>query len=738
MIASILAILTIGLIILVVRLGATAIARDYNTKLWADKHAPKNKIIHEQQQEAMKQQDALCESELKHRTFFEVSGDALSILNEKRFIDCNKATLKLFGYESKKDFCDTSPDMVSPEFQSDGQRSSFLAQQQLAEAVNIGWNRFEWLHQRKDGTVFPAEVMLSSFEISGKTIIQAVVRDITKQKEKEKEAQRASEELEKILNSIPVGIAIIGKDKRIRKVNKAARHMTEYHSEEELIGHICHKAFCPAKAGQCPVLDFGKTVDESEKTLITKAGEVVPILKTVTPITLQGEEYLLESFVDITAQKQTEKEIKNGAIELEKTNRALEEYITMADSATRAKGEFLANMSHEIRTPMTAILGFADLLRERFNQQKNTLPECEDCSYGASNIEYINTIFANGQYLLRIINDILDLSKIEAEKIDIERTACSPSVVLDDIKSLMEVRAKAKKLPIEIEYIGSLPEVVLCDSTRIRQILINLLSNSIKFTETGSVRLVSQLIYDENKTPLLRFDVIDTGIGMSKEQIKKIFRPFEQADSSTSRKFGGTGLGLAISKRLASLLGGDLVLTESQPGKGSTFTLTTAVELPDPSEIVEVPTKTGPIHKPTIIHFAEQAQLNCRVLLAEDGLDNQRLISVILKKANAEVIIADNGLLAFEMAIQAEKDGTPFDVILMDMQMPVMDGYTATQKLRDVDYRGPIIALTAHAMAGDCEKCKEAGCDAYLAKPIDKGAFLALVARYASNNLQSI
>lgn len=744
MAVSILAILAIGLIVLIMRLGITSIARRCTKEeCWFDDKTPQREMSSMKNSDTNHNQNAIAqnalrESELKYRTFFEVSGDALSILNEERFIDCNEATLKLFGYETKEEFCKMSPDMVSPKFQSDGQLSSVAANQRITEALEVGWDRFEWLHQHKDGTIFPAEVMLNSFEVNGKMIIQAVVRDITEQKQKEAEAKRASEELEKILNSIPMGIAIIGKDKKIRKVNEAARRMTKYKTEEELIGHICHKAFCPTKEGQCPVLDFGKTVDESEKTLVTKAGEVMPILKTVTPITLQGDEYLLESFVDITTQKQNKEEIQNSAIELEKTNIALEEYIAMADSATRAKGEFLANMSHEIRTPMTAILGFADLLRERFCNQKNALPACQDCSSSVDNLEYINTIFANGQYLLRIINDILDLSKIEAEKIDIEQTAASPCILMSDITSLMEVRAKTKHLPIEIENIGPLPEVVFCDSTRIRQILINLLANAIKFTETGKVRLVGQLIYDEEKTPFLRFDVIDTGIGMSEEQIDKIFKPFEQADSSTSRKFGGTGLGLTISKRLASLLGGDLVLTESHPGKGSTFTLTTAVELPNPAQTFKVPIKPEVSIKKTVELFSDQPNLACRILLAEDGLDNQRLISVILERANANVTIADNGQIAFEMVMQAEKDGSPFDVVLMDMQMPVLDGYMATQKLRDVGYTGPIIALTAHAMAGDCAKCKEAGCDAYLAKPIEKGAFLALVAKYTSNNLQSL
>lgn len=745
MILSILAILAIGSISLLARLGFTFIAKGYAERRWPEEgdiqsreKFPKIRHSRDDSDKDALTQKILQPSETSYRAFFEVSADAFTILDGERYIDCNQATLELFGYESKEAFCRITPVMVSPEFQPDGELSVNKANRMITETLKTGSHRFEWWHQRKDNTIFPTEVMLNKFRIGNRTVIQAVIRDITQRKREEADLQRSREELEKILNSIPVGIAIIGKDKRIRKVNRAAQKMIGYQSEKEIVGHICHKAFCPAKQGRCPVLDLGNTVDESEKTLVTKSGREMPILKTVIPITLDGKEYLLESFVDITAQKQTEEKIKNSAIALEASNKTLEEYIAIADSATRVKGEFLANMSHEIRTPMTAILGFADLLRERFDGRQEPVPECKGCSCHESNLEYINTIFANGQHLLRIINDILDLSKIEAEKIDIERTACSPRELMDDIKSLMEVRAKAKDLPIRVECVGDLPETVFCDSTRIRQILINLLANAIKFTEKGEVRLVGQLVEQEGKAPFLRFDVIDTGIGMSKEQIGKIFRPFEQADSSTSRKFGGTGLGLTISKRLAGLLGGDLVLTQSSPGEGSTFTLTTVAEIPDPLEMIEdaIRWEISEESKDTLL--PEITKLDCRVLLAEDGRDNQRLISLLLKQAGAKVTVAENGMMAFEKAVQAEQAGNPYDVILMDMQMPVMDGYEATRKLRLLAYSRPIIALTAHAMAGDSSRCKIAGCDDYLAKPIERHSFLAMVAKYASRELQGV
>lgn len=724
MTASIVAILTIGLIILIARLGLTAAARSYVEKHpLVDGHFDKSKVA----------QDVLRKNKAKYRTFFEVSLDAFMILNEEKFIDCNEATLKLFGYETKEAFSQVTLLMVSPELQPNGERSEIMVKQRIKEAVQNGSCRFEWLHQRKDKTTFPAEVILNRFDVKGHPVIQVIVRDITQIKQDEAEIKQSREELERILNSIPVGIVIVSKQKEIRKVNKAAQKLTEYDCVEDLLGHICHKVICPAKEGQCPVLDCGKKVDKSEKVLVTKSGNLMPILKTVVPIMFEGEEHLLETFVDITAQKQNEKKIKSGAAALETLNKSLEEYITIADSATRAKSEFLANMSHEIRTPMTAILGFADLLRDRFRNKSHPASECKDCVCSENNLEDINTIFDNGQHLLRIINDILDLSKIEAEKIDIERAACSPVGLINDIKSLMEIRSQAKSLTFEVESIGEMPEVVLCDATRTRQILINLLANAIKFTEMGQVRLTVKMVYDEKKNPFLRFDVIDTGIGISRDQIEKIFTPFEQADTSTSRRFGGTGLGLTISKRLASLLGGDLVLTESTPGKGSTFTLKIAVEIPKTNECID-PIVLQPKEKTPAKLPSEKIRLDCRVLLAEDGLDNQRLISVILKQAGAEVTVAENGMVAFEKAVQAEQEGNPFDVILMDMQMPVMDGYEATRKLRLLAYSRPIIALTAHAMSGDRSKCTAAGCDDYLTKPIEKQSFLSLVAKYGSTS----
>ena len=430
---------------------------------------------------------------------------------------------------------------------------------------------------------------------------------------------------------------------------------------------------------------------------------------------------------DITKWKRTERQLEEYAEALESQRQALEDFYEVAESATQAKSRFLANMSHEIRTPMTAILGFADMLLGEEGLDRAP----------PARVHALETIKRNGYYLLDLINDILDLSKIEAGKVEVERIACSPVKLVIAIASLMRLRAESKRLPLKIEYVGAIPETIQSDPTRLRQILTNLVGNAIKFTETGNVRLVTRLVQSTGSPPRLRFDVIDTGIGMTREQVFKIFEPFTQADASTTRKFGGTGLGLTISKRLAELMDGDITIS-STLGRGSTFSLSVETGPVDGVAMLDNPTEA--IFEKR--HEAEtpagsKVRLDCRILLAEDGPDNQRLISFLLKKAGAEVTVAENGQTARDHALAAKDEGNPFDVILMDIQMPVMDGYEATRQLRQAGYTGPIVALTANAMDGDDEKCRRAGCDDYLSKPIDHNKFLPLVAQHAER-LQAI
>ncbi len=380
-----------------------------------------------------------------------------------------------------------------------------------------------------------------------------------------------------------------------------------------------------------------------------------------------------------------------------------------AEIANRTKSEFLANMSHELRTPMTSILGFSDLLLDPDTSE----PEKQDVA---------DTIRRNGQHLLELINDILDLSKIEAGKLEVERTTCLPGLLMSHVRDLFAVSAEEKGIRLEVDINGSIPETIQSDPTRLKQALVNLVGNAVKFTRRGTVRLVAQ---GDRQAETLTFGVIDTGIGMTGEQINNIFEPFSQADSSITRKFGGTGLGLAITKQIAKMLGGDVIVT-SEAGTGSTFSLSVAT---GPLEGVRMLSTLAAKSTDKRAARSRRPDLSGRVLLVEDGPDNQRLLSMLLKKAGADVTLAENGKIGLETALAAAKEARPFGVILMDMQMPVMDGYSATRNLRQAGYEGQIIALTAHAMKNDMNKCLAAGCDAYLSKPVDRELLLSEVAR---------
>ena len=430
---------------------------------------------------------------------------------------------------------------------------------------------------------------------------------------------------------------------------------------------------------------------------------------TVTDITeaKQAEERLRASHAETAAALERE---RLAGEQLEAVIGHLREAIEVAESATRAKSEFLANMSHEIRTPMTAILGFAENLLD----PSGTDDDRRHAVY---------TIRRNGEYLLNIINDILDLSRIESGRMTVEQIPCSPCEITAGVMTVLQSRADEKRLLFHLEYETAVPEVIRSDPTRLRQILLNLTGNAIKFTQSGRVRLTVRFVPGD--TPQLQFDVSDTGIGMTPSQAESLFKPFVQADGSMVRRFGGTGLGLAISKQLARLLGGDVCIHSTHPGEGTTFRITVATGPIDNVSMIDGQTA---VHQaPERDSLADQRQLICRILVAEDGPDNQRLLLHILKRAGAEVAVADNGRAAFDMALSAWRTGKPFDAILMDMQMPELDGYEATRQLRKAGFAGPIIALTAHAMAADREKCLNAGCDDYTTKPIDRKRLLALI-----------
>ena len=411
------------------------------------------------------------------------------------------------------------------------------------------------------------------------------------------------------------------------------------------------------------------------------------------------------TLLDITQQRKFEESLKSAR--------------QLAEAANESKSLFLANMSHEIRTPMTAILGFAELLED------NELGK--DPTLSASAIQTIRT---NATHLLSVINDILDMSKIEAGSMSVEEIEISPTQLLREVESLLGPRAKGKGISLKLMYDTLMPERIYSDPTRLRQILLNLVGNAIKFTETGSVEIRTSFFATTNR---IQFRIVDTGIGLTAKQLEIVstFQAFSQADASTTRRSGGTGLGLRISNTLAQLLGG-FINVESQPGKGSVFTVTIEAKIPpvdknNTQENTAMSRSQMPSSPDASFVNVSQPLKGMRILVAEDGPDNQKLISFHLRRAGAEVVIAENGLIAAEYI---EKGDCHFDLILMDMQMPVLDGYQATQRLRNAGYTKPIVALTAHAMETDRLKCLEAGCDAFATKPINRQDLVALAECY--------
>jgi len=398
---------------------------------------------------------------------------------------------------------------------------------------------------------------------------------------------------------------------------------------------------------------------------------------------------------EITAKKQAEEQAREAMLE----KRA-------ADAANQSKSAFLANMSHEIRTPLTAIIGFSESLLE-----DNHSPE--------ERIDALNTVIRAGRHLLQIINEILDISKVEAQQLQIEHLSIPLFDLLDDVKTLGSLQAAAKGIDLVIEPIYPLPASIISDPVRFKQILLNLVSNAIKFTETGSVSVRVQLLAVEQQ---LRIDVIDTGIGIAADKIQALFKPFSQADSSTTRRFGGTGLGLYLAKQLAEKLGGTITVT-SQEGVGTNFICTIATgECDDTILLMSAPKQRQEFGAAAKKSTAPTSSFMGSVLLVDDNTDNQRLISLYLRNLGATVTIASNGAEAVEHGVAAR-----YELILMDMQMPIMDGMEATRRLRAAGYSQPIVALTAGAMESDLASAIDAGCDSLLTKPIDRARFQEVV-----------
>lgn len=399
--------------------------------------------------------------------------------------------------------------------------------------------------------------------------------------------------------------------------------------------------------------------------------------------------------VDITAQKEYET--------------ALYESKLAAEFASRAKSEFLANMSHEIRTPLGAVLGFADLIASaEVNEQERKT--------------FVDAIHRNGELLTNIISDILDLSKVEVGKLHVECKDVLLNDILSDVMTILGRKASEKGISLKLIFNGPIPKVICTDALRLRQILLNIVGNSVKFTEKGSVELHIQLS-ERDAQPTLTFAIKDTGKGISADEAKRLFNPFAQADGSIVKKFGGTGLGLVLSRHLSRLLGGDIVLTESTPDMGSTFSV-----IINPGAVAFEENSEALITEKKASAAVTEVRLDGHcILVVDDSVDNQIFISKVLKIAGAKVDVADNGQMAIERMNKKK-----YSICLMDIQMPVMDGYEAAAQMRKRNCPFPIVALTAHAFKDVREHCIDSGFNDYLSKPVNRNELIERISRLVS------
>ena len=595
------------------------------------------------------------------------------------------------------------------------------AVKELTIAKEFGHFEDEGRRVRKDGSIYWASVVIAPlFNRNGiLTGFSKVTRDITQFKESERRMRQLNEDLEQrvkartraleqrenqlrtVTNAVPILLAQLDLNETFLFANET---FCKWFSREEkgVIGHTFREILGEDRYSQNePFIQkalAGEVVNYERKSVSkTPQGDVTAVLYiTFVP---EFENKKVIGFIVVANDITNHKEIQE---ELKKAKEA-------AEVANATKSSFLANMSHEIRTPLGAVLGFSELLVN----QNITDAEKANC---------VGIIKRNGLLLSNIINDILDLSKVEAGKMDIEKVSVSFNEVLKELDSILSLEAAEKGIELQVKCDDNVPANIKTDPLRLRQVLLNIVGNAIKFTLRGSVEVNVKLISTENARSLLAFTVKDTGEGIKPEQVERLFTPFMQADVSTTRKFGGTGLGLVLSKKLANALGGDVILTETTPGKGSIFTITI-----DPGGNENV--QQSPVRLPpwTVSKKDLHARLEkLKVLIVDDSLDNQALIKKILELAGATVESANNGREAVNKASHGN-----YNVVLMDLQMPEMDGYEATRILRNQGYQKPIIALTAHAMKEERQRALQNGFDDHVTKPIDHQALVRTLSEYS-------
>lgn len=628
--------------------------------------------------------------------------DAAVAIDEQEIItDWNYRAEELFGWKRAFVIGMKFPDIVI----APRHRENFCSH--LEKPLQLEWNQrasdhFEISGLKKNQNEFPLEIWTIPIKRDGIFGLCLIVRDNSGKNAPWLQTQL--KKVESIVENAIDGIITLNERFEIESWNQASEKMFGY-SSQEIFGKSISKIISTPTHHQDDTY-IAKYLQTDQARIIGLGREEVLGKRkdgTTFPLDLGVSEFRVGSKRNYTAILRDISEFKQMTDSLRLARDA-------ANSATQAKSAFLANMSHEIRTPLGAVMGFSDLLID----PKVSLSD---------KLNYVAAIKRNGELLSNIINDILDLSKVEAGKMEIETREVAIEEILNDVSSLLSLKAKEKGLNYALTCDPLVPKIIRTDPIRLRQILFNIVGNAVKFTDHGSVEVVIKMTKGTAGLTKLSFIVRDTGPGISTDHVGKLFQPFSQVSNTSKRRTGGTGLGLVLAKNLARLLGGDVILSESIIGKGSAFAITI-----DPRPIKAWESKIIKPHKKTQSSFStdDQPRLDgIKVLLVEDSLDNQFLIHRFLELAGAQIEIAENGKVALDKIT-----GAPYDVILMDLQMPVMDGYEATRELRKGGIKIPIIALTAHAQMEERDKCLASGFNNYVNKPIDRYALLKLIASY--------
>lgn len=571
-----------------------------------------------------------------------------------------------------------------------------------------------------------------------------MIEDITARRDAEQALRSSETKMRMLSDTVMDGLIMIDHQGCVRHWSRAAVQMFGY-SVDEAIGRRMHMLVMPhddVANAERGLAEFqhtgtGPIIGQNVQYLAQRRnGERFPAEISVSPIKVDGKWWAVGTVRDITLRQKTQdatqqaaqraeeiaEQLKVALRESEEHRLTAEQLAIKAREADRAKTQFLTDMSHEIRTPMTAVLGYTDiLLRGDIAPQEQW--------------NFLQSIKTNGRALLDLINQILDQSKIEAGRMDAQTVRLAPWDLLQEVDTLMRPRIEAKGLAFDIKYLGPIPQVIQTDAMKLRQILVNLIGNAIKFTEQGEISLTTRCQENEQGKLMLAMTVSDTGIGISRDMLKRIFSPYQQDEAQNKQSKDaspGTGLGLSISRKLAELLGGDITV-ESQVGHGSHFTVTIDPGPLDDVRMVSAPTITRLENPAVDSHRPPSPQLTGKVIVAEDTVATAIMLEFLLKDMGLDVQIAETGRVCCDMVFDAASRGEKYDLIIMDIHMPEMDGYQATRILRQLNYDVPILAVTARAMPSDRERCARAGCDDYITKPIDLEYFTQRVKEFITS-----